>query len=149
MAAAKKGDRVKVHYTGRLEDGSVFDSSLKSGPFEFTVGAGELIRDFDECAEGMAPGEKRSVTVPCERAYGQYLDYLVIDIPKEQIPDDAAPVPGGFLHIKNAGGETMTPLILEVTDSCVKVDFNHPLAGKTLVFDIEMLDISARQQAEK
>ncbi len=145
MAAAQKGDRVKVHYTGRLEDGKVFDSSLNRGPFEFTVGAGELIRDFDDCAEGMAPGDKRSVTVPCERAYGQYLDYLVISIPKDQIPDDAEPVPGNLLHVKNSSGETVTPLILEVTDTCVKVDFNHPLAGKTLIFDIEMLEIAGRQ----
>lgn len=142
--AAHKGDKVKVHYVGKLSDGDVFDSSLKSRPLEFTLGSGELIKGFDECVEGMEIGEKRTVTIPPEDAYGEHHDRFVIDIPREQVPEDAKPSPGGFLHLKNHEGQAMQALILEVGDDSVKVDLNHPLAGKELIFDIELVDIDSR-----
>lgn len=140
---AQKGDKVKVHYIGRLTDGDVFDSSLKSRPLEFTVGSGELIAGFDACVEGMEVGEKRTVTIMPEDAYGQHHDRFVFNIPKEQVPEDARPAPGGFLHLKNHDGQSMQALILEVSDESVKVDLNHPLAGKELIFEIELLEVAA------
>jgi peptidylprolyl isomerase len=141
--AAKKGDTVRVHYTGKLTDGEIFDTSYNSSPLEFTVGNGELISGFDECVEGMDITEKRSVTIPPEGAYGIHHDHLVIDIPKEHIPETIKPEVGHYLEVKNHDGQSARVLITEIHDDAVKVDLNHPLAGLELTFEIELVEIVA------
>jgi peptidylprolyl isomerase len=141
MTKAQKGDKVRVHYTGKLADGEVFDTSYHGSPLEFTVGSGELIKGFDDCVNGMGITEKRSVTIPPEGAYGIHHGHLVTDIPKDNIPDNIKPETGHYLEFKNHDGESFRALIIEILDDTVKVDLNHPLAGKELVFEIELMEI--------
>lgn len=143
MAKAQKGSKVKVHYTGKLDDGEVFDTSYHSSPLEFTVGSGELIKGFDQCVDGMEIGEKRSVAVPAEEAYGPHLENLVVNIPIDNIPENITPEVGHYLELKNHNGETARALIVQINDTAVTVDLNHPLAGKELNFEIELVEITA------
>ena len=141
MAKAQIGDKVRVHYTGKLNDGEIFDSSQGLEPLEFTVGSQELIRGFDECVQGMEPNEKKSVTIPAEEAYGEHRDDLVVNIPLDQFPAEVVPEEGHFLQVKNHEGQTMRVLITAINEDSVTVDANHPLAGHELTFDIELVEI--------
>jgi peptidylprolyl isomerase len=141
MAKARIGDKVRVHYTGKLKDGEVFDSSKKQEPLEFTLGSQKLIRGFEKCVQGMEVKEKKSVTVPAEEAYGVHRDDLVMDIPLEQFPQGVVPEEGHFLQIKNHEGQAMRFLITAIKEDSVTVDANHPLAGQELTFDIELVEI--------
>jgi len=140
MAQAQKGDKVRVHYTGKLSDGEVFDTSYSGSPLEFTIGSGELIKGFDNCVDGMDVTEKRSVTVQPEDAYGIHHEHLVVDIPKERIAENVNLELGHYLEIK-IHDNNLRALILEILDDTVKVDLNHPLAGKELTFEIELMEI--------
>ncbi len=141
MAKVQIGDKVRVHYTGKLKDGEIFDSSTKKEPLEFIVGSQKLIRGFDKCVQGMEVSEKKSVTIPAEEAYGAHRDDLVMDIPLEQFPDGVVPEVGHFLQLKNQEGQAMRFLITAINDDSVTVDANHPLAGQELTFDIELVEI--------
>ncbi|HPW69850.1 MAG: peptidylprolyl isomerase [Desulfomonilia bacterium] len=138
----KHGDTVKVHYTGRFEDGVIFDSSVDAEPLEFTLGSHEVIAGFEEAAEGMNIGESKTVSIKPEQAYGSYNENLVVDMPKEYFPEDIEPEAGMRLIIVDNGGEELPVVVSEVRDDSVRLDANHPLAGKTLVFDIELVDIA-------
>ena len=141
MSAAKSGDTVRIHYTGKLEDGEQFDSSEGRAPLEFAVGGGQVIPGFDNAVEGMTVGEKKSVKIPPEEAYGPRHDQLVQDVPRNQLPDDLSPAVGMELQAKNENGQVMRLSVTAVDDESITVDGNHPLAGKTLNFDIELVEI--------
>ena len=139
----KKGDKIKVEYEGKLEDGTVFDSSEKVGkPLEFEVGSGQLIRGFDDAVIGMKKGEEKEVKLKPEDAYGQPNPQLLKKIPKEQLPADKELKPGMILGLSLPNGAKMPAIIKEVTDKEITLDLNHPLAGKTLTFKIKIIDIS-------
>ena len=141
MSTVKSGDTVKVHYTGRLEDGTVFDSSLNREPLQFTVDKGEVISGFEEAVKGMEVGEKKTVTIPADKGYGPHFDELVMKVERSRFPENIHPEIGQYLEIQEADGRTMLVSVVGMDDQTVTLDANHPLAGKTLIFDIEVLEI--------
>jgi FKBP-type peptidyl-prolyl cis-trans isomerase 2 len=141
--AVEAGNKVKVDYVGTLEDGEVFDSSENHGqPMEFIVGHGQLIEGFDKAVVGMEVGDEKEITLPPEEAYGEILEELVRDFPKEGIPDSEKLAPGVTLIIGLPNGFQIAGRVIEVADESVKIDMNHPLAGQTLNFKIKVLEIS-------
>ncbi len=142
MPQAKDGDTVKVHYTGRLRDGRVFDSSRGRGPLEFTIGSGSVIEGFDEGVKGMSPGERRTVHVPATQAYGPRDEELLIALDRSQLPRDFQPEVGQQLRLRTQDGRALIALVTAVTDDQIRLDANHPLAGEDLTFDIELIEIS-------
>ena len=143
MSQAKAGDKVKVHYTGKLENGDVFDSSQGREPLEFTLGQGMVIPGFDEGISGMEVGQKKSLTIEPAQAYGDRREDLEVMIKKNVIPEDIDPKVGLQLQMQNPDGQMINVVITEVNDDDVKLDANHPLAGKTLIFDVELVEIAA------
>lgn len=141
MAQVKRGDTVKVHYTGSLEDGSVFDSSAGREPLQFKVGSGQVIVGFDEAVTGMAVGEKKTVLIPCSKAYGELQEDLVMTVPLIQVPPDLKLEEGMLLEVGGANGELLRVKVLEITDDAVMLDANPPLAGKDLTFALELVGI--------
>jgi peptidylprolyl isomerase len=144
----KAGDTISVNYSGSFEDGTVFDSSEGKQPLKFTVGSGQLIKGFDDAVMGMKEGEKKTVTLPPEDAYGVRQEGMIIDIPKEQIPEDMKLEIGMRLHLRDPQGNPIPALVAEVTEDTVKMDANHPMAGKTLIFEIEIAEIGLQSDAE-
>ena len=142
MSQAKKGDSVKIHYTGTLEDGTVFDSSAGRDPLVFTIGGGQVIVGFDEAVQGMAIGDKKKVTIPSHKAYGEKNEELVIQVPRDQVPPDLNPEVDQKLQMGGPNGELVVVTVVEVTDEVVILDANPPLAGKDLIFDLELVEIS-------
>ncbi len=142
MVQANNGDTVKVHYVGRLEDGTVFDSSYDREPLEFTIGQRQLIPGFEQGVIGMEPGESKTITISAEQAYGPYRPEKVIDVDRRQLPEGLEPEVGMRLRGIEPSGRVIDFTIIGVTDAEVTLDGNHPLAGKNLSFDIELLEIS-------
>ena len=142
MAQATKGSKVKVHYTGTLTDNTVFDSSREREPIEFTVGAGQMIEGFDAAVNGMTIGESKQVTIPAEKAYGPKLDEAMITVPKTQLPEGMNAEVGMQLEARQQDGRTQILVIAEVKEEEVVLDANHPLAGKDLIFDIELMEVN-------
>ncbi|MBA3002385.1 MAG: peptidylprolyl isomerase [Desulfurivibrio sp.] len=142
MSQAKKGDSVKIHYTGTLEDGTVFDSSAGRDPLVFTIGGGQVIVGFDEAVQGMAIGDKKKVAIPSHKAYGEKNEELVIQVPRDQVPPDLNPEVDQKLQMGGPNGELVVVTVVEVTDEVVILDANPPLAGKDLIFDLELVEIS-------
>lgn len=145
MQTAKKGDKVKVHYHGKLTDGTTFDSSEGREPLEFEIGSGQVIPGFDEGVTGLGIGEKRTVNIPADQAYGAVAEEQIVEFPKTQFPEDMLPQlqVGMPLQMSNDQGQTFQVTVKEIKDDSVLLDANHPLAGKDLVFDIELVDIAA------
>ncbi|MHB0997741.1 MAG: FKBP-type peptidyl-prolyl cis-trans isomerase [Armatimonadota bacterium] len=143
MAQAAKGDTVKVHYTGRFNDGTVFDSSVDRDPLQFTIGKGEVIPGFDQGVEGMNVGEKKTVEIPAEQAYGPHYDEGVMVVDRSEFPEDMDPKVGDQLQLTQPDGRAMMVRVTEADDKCVTLDANHPLAGEDLTFEIELVDIAA------
>jgi peptidylprolyl isomerase len=141
MSQAKDKDTVKVHYTGKLEDGSVFDSSTGREPLEFTLGTGSVIPGFDQGIVGMAIGETKTITITPDDAYGPLRKELVIEVKKSDIPGEIDTSVGQRLQIPQPEGQPIPVVITEETDETITLDANHPLAGKTLIFDIELVEI--------
>jgi len=141
MAQAKYGDTVKVHYTGKLEDGTVFDSSLDRDPLEFTIGEGHLIPGFQQAVIGMNPGESKTATIPAEEAYGPHREEMVVVVEREQFPTHLNPEVGQQLEIRQADDRTIVVMITDVNETSVTLDANHPLAGKDLTFEIQLVEI--------
>lgn len=142
MSTATKGDTVQIHYTGHLEDGTVFDSSQDRDPLEFEVGAGQVIPGFENAVEGMETGEEKTVTIPALEAYGPRKDELVLDVSDDQLPDGMEPEVGQQLMMQTPDGQQFQVVITAVNESAVELDANHPLAGKDLTFDILMVGVA-------
>jgi peptidylprolyl isomerase len=142
---AKTGDTVKVHYTGRLQDGTVFDTSVGSEPLEFTLGQGQIIPGFEQAVIGMQVGESKTVTIPVDQAYGPRRDDMILEVSRDELPDDLEPTVGLQLQMNQGDGGIMIVTITEVSETTIKIDANHPLAGQDLVFDIELVEIGASQ----
>lgn len=141
MSQAEKGNNVKVHYTGTLKDNTVFDSSREREPLGFTVGAGQMIAGFDAAVVGMKVGDSKKVTIPAAEAYGPKSEEAMVKVPKEQLPEGMKPEIGMQLEATQADGRTQVLVVAEVIEDEVVLDANHPLAGKDLIFDIEMIEI--------
>ncbi len=138
---AKKGDAVEVHYTGKLEDGSVFDTSVSRAPLGFTLGDGNMIKGFDSAVYGMEIGDKKTVTIPAAEAYGERREDMMIDVPVAQVPADINPEVGMTLQLQGANGQPMPVVVTQVDEEKITLDANHQLAGKDLIFDIELVKI--------
>jgi peptidylprolyl isomerase len=156
MAQVKKGDRVRIHFTGTLEDGTVFDSTLtedegecgcddcgceEAGPMELTLGEEEFFLQIEEALIGMSPGEKKSVLIPAEEAFGEYDEEKVFSVERSQFPADITPEFGQELEFADEDDETYPVTVVEVDDATVTLDANHPLAGENLTYEFELLEI--------
>lgn len=138
---AKQGDTVSVHYTGKLDSGDVFDSSRERDPLEFTVGEGQVIPGFDRAVEGLAVGESREVRLDVDEAYGRPREDLVVEVPRSQFPPQGDPEVGQQVQVQVAPGQNRIARITDVGDEAITLDLNHPLAGRALTFDVELVDI--------
>jgi len=141
MTLARKGQKVRVHYTGKLEDGTVFDSSTGGEPLTFTLGSGEVIAGFDDGVAGMAVNESRCVTIAAQHAYGLNEPGLVTAIPKSDLPPHLKLKPGQRVQVSGPNGGLMTVTVVAESDTTLTFDGNHPLAGKNLFFDITLMEI--------
>jgi len=140
--AAKAGDTLRIHYTGRLKDGTIFDKSEGDAPLEFTTGTGDVIPGLDQGVIGMAAGETRELTIAPEEAYGQRDEAKTHTVPLEAVPDHIPTELGTQLQIQTQDGQTVPVVVSDKTDSNVELDANHPLAGKTLIFDVKLVEIA-------
>ena len=138
---AKDGDTVKVHYTGTLDDGTVFDTSVEREPLEFTLGEGKVIPGFEEAVKGMKVGLSKTVTIPVEKAYGPRLDDLVIAIERPQLPENLNPEVGQRLQMQQANGRLSVVIVTDVSEKTITVDANHPMAGKDLTFELKLVEV--------
>jgi peptidylprolyl isomerase len=138
---AKDGNTVQIHYKGTLEDGTVFDTSRGRQPMEFTLGAGDVIVGFDKAVNGMRVGEVKTVTIPAAEAYGPRRDELVQIIGRDKLPENMEPSIGQQLEMSQPDGGTITVVVTEVSGGSITVDGNHPMAGKDLTFEIELVSI--------
>ncbi len=138
----KKGDNIKVHYTGRLNDGTVFDSSEGRDPLEFTVGSGMVIPGFDNGVLEMNVGDKKTIDIPVDQAYGQASEENVIDFPKSNFPEDMEVEVGAQLYLNGQNGNPIPVVVKEIKEEAITLDGNHPLAGKDLIFDLELVSIN-------
>jgi FKBP-type peptidyl-prolyl cis-trans isomerase 2 len=141
MAQAKHGDTVRVHYTGKLDDGTVFDTSVDRDPLEFTIGEGQIIPGFEEAVVGMNPGESKTITVLADEAFGPYREEMVLVVDRSQFPVDLEAKVGEHLQIGQADGRITVVTVTEISESSVTLDANHPLAGKDLTLDIQLIEI--------
>jgi FKBP-type peptidyl-prolyl cis-trans isomerase 2 len=143
MQQVKSGDTVKVHYSGRLTDGTTFDSSAGREPLQFEVGSGMVIAGFDNGVMGMQVGDKKTIQIPVDEAYGPKNPDMVIEFPVSEFPDDLQLEVGQRLNMTNGAGQIIPVVITEIGQETVMLDANHPLAGEDLVFDIELVEIGA------
>jgi peptidylprolyl isomerase len=141
MAQAKKGDTVRVHYTGTLDDGTMFDTSIEREPLEFTIGGGQVIVGFDSAVLDMAPGEKRVSVIPAIEAYGVHSDELVTEVDRERFPADMELEIGQQLQVGLPDNQQAIVMVVDLSDTAVTLDANHPLAGQDLTFEIELVEI--------
>lgn len=141
MAQAKHSDTVKVHYTGKLEDDTVFDTSVNRDPLQFTIGKGQVIPGFEQAVVGMNPGESKTTKVPVDQAYGPHRKEMVLEVDRKQFPADLKPEVGQEYQIPQAQGRPTVVTITDVSESKIVLDANHPLAGKDLIFDVQLLEI--------
>jgi peptidylprolyl isomerase len=138
MLTAKNGDTVKVAYTGKFEDGTVFDSSAEHGPMEFTIGKGQVVPGFENAIIGMELGDLKTATIAAGDAYGEHREDLLLVVDRDKLPADLNPAVGEQLELRRPDGQAILVTIAEVTDTNITLDANHPLAGKNLVFEIEL-----------
>ncbi len=143
MSEAKQGDTVKVHYSGSLEDGTVFDTSQDRDPLEFTIGENQVISGFEEAVVGMEPGQSKVVKLDSGEAYGPRRSELLVEVERERFPSDMDVEVGSQVQVKQQDGSPRVATIARVGDDSVTLDVNHPLAGKDLTFDIELVEIGS------
>jgi len=141
MAQAKSGDKVKVHYTGKLDDGTVFGSSAGEEPLEFTIGDGQIIPGFEQAVIGMDQGESKTIKIDSDRAYGPHREDMIMEIGRSQVPDGMEIEVGQVLKMQHPDGKAIRVLVTSLSEDNVMLDANHPLAGKDLTFNIELLEI--------
>lgn len=139
--APKPGDVVLVHYSGTLSDGSLFDSSEGREPLEFTIGAGEVIPGFDRAVSALEVGGKTTVTIPAAEAYGEKFDEALQPFPRDQFPPEPEPELGWAIELRGPDGQRMAATIVEIGEDEILLDFNHPLAGQDLTFELELVEI--------
>jgi peptidylprolyl isomerase len=142
MSTAKDGDKVAVHYTGTLNDGTVFDSSVDREPLEFTLGMGQMIAGFEKAVVGMHIGQSKVVTIPSGDAYGDYDEDIVRILPRCDFPDGGVPSLGQQFRVRQEDGKSFIVMVVEIDDENVTLDANHPLAGQDLTFDITLVSIA-------
>jgi peptidylprolyl isomerase len=142
MVQAKTGDTVTVHYTGKLEDGTVFDSSVEGEPLEFSIGEGNLIPGFEQAVIGMSPGDSKTEFIPVDQAYGPHHEEMVLVLDRQQLPPDMPVEVGVQLQLSQGSDELIPVIITEVTEAEVTLDANHPLAGENLTFNIQLVAIA-------
>jgi FKBP-type peptidyl-prolyl cis-trans isomerase SlpA len=142
MSIAKNNDKVKVHYTGKLNTGEVFDTSEGKAPLEVTLGSGQVIPGFDKGIQGMNVGEERTISIPCAEAYGEVREELIQEVPKKQLPPEIQPEVGMRLVSRTREGQEIPLVVSKMTEDSIIVDANHPLAGKDLIFDVKLVEIS-------
>ncbi len=140
MSEVRIGDTIKVNYTGKLDDDTVFDTTKKSEPLVFTVGHGQVIPGFEQAVIGMKPGDSKKITITPEKAYGNYREDLIMDINRSRFPDNIKPEVGNHYKIPGAENQKILVTVTYVSSKSIKVDANHPLAGKNLTFEIELLE---------
>lgn len=138
---AKEGNTVQVHYEGRLPDGTVFDSSSGRDPIEFTIGGGQVVPGFDEAVRGMEPGQKKTANIPAEKAYGDRSDELLFEVNKTEVPSEMELKVGDSVSVGLPNGQAIPVQVAAVTEEKVTLDANHPLAGKDLVFELELVKV--------
>lgn len=143
MPAAKKHDTVRVNYTGKLNDGSVFDSSQERDPLQFKLGAGEVIPGFENAVIGMETGAKKTITIGVDKAYGPHRDDLVVKVSKKQLPEDLKPEVGQQLAVNLKDDRQALVTVTDIGEEEITIDANHPLAGQSLTFEIELLSIDS------
>ncbi len=142
MESVKQGDKVRVHYTGKLQDGTVFDSSVeREEPIEFSIGEGRVIPGFEQAVVGMSPGDSKVANIPAGEAYGDHRPEMVVSVDRQQIPSDLNVQVGQQLQIRQGDNQTIPVIVTDVSDAKVTLDANHPLAGQDLVFDIELVEV--------
>jgi peptidylprolyl isomerase len=158
MKMAKKGDKVRINYTGTLADGSIFDTTLEDtdcssddcsdddcccevGPMEMTIGAEDFFSQIEDALVGMAPGEKKTIVIPAEEAFGEYDEEEVFTISRDQLSADVTPEIGQELELTDDDGEAVEVIVVEVTDTEITLDANHPLAGEDITYEVELLEI--------
>lgn len=141
MAKAKQGDTVKIHYTGTLEDGTVFDTSSGREPIEFTLGTGQVIAGFDKLVTGLEVGETKKETIPMDDAYGPHMKERVMAMDRTQFPKDMEFQVGQQLALQSETGQVVNVMVVEMTEDLVTLDGNHPMAGKDLTFEVELVEI--------
>ena len=141
MTQAQSGDRVKVHYTGRLADGTIFDTSMQREPLEFTLGGGDILPGFEPAVLGMTAGEAKTITIPAAQAYGPHQPARVLEIERHHLPPDLRPELGQHLHLRQQDGGTIDVVVTGLTEEHVTLDANHPLAGHDLTFDLQLVEI--------
>jgi peptidylprolyl isomerase len=142
MSEAKQGDTVKVHYTGTLGDGTIFDLSNGREPLQFTLGKGQLIKGFEDAVIGMSVGETKSVSIPSEEAYGSRREDLLLKYTKADFPPNVEPKEGLVINLVHQDGRSIFATITEISGDAINVDANHPLAGKDLTFTIDLVEIA-------
>ncbi len=141
MKQAAQGDKVRVNYTGRFEDGTVFDSSADREPLEFTIGQGQVIPGFENGVDGMTVGDKKTINIPADQAYGPKYDEAIMTVGRNEFPPDMELHEGDMLQLRDPDGGVMMATVTELTDESATLDANHPLAGKDLIFDITLEEI--------
>lgn len=142
MAQAKQGDTVKVHYTGKLDDGRVFDSSENRDPLEFTIGTGQVIAGFEEGVVGMEAGDNKTVNIPADKAYGEHHKEMTVQVDRSNLPEGMEPEVGDQLQVQGPDGMPVVVTVSELTESTITLDANHPLAGKDLTFEIQLVEVA-------
>lgn len=141
MPKAKIGDTVRVHYMGKMDDGSVFDTTINHEPIEFTIGARQVIPGFEQAVIGLEPGESVTVRVPAQKAFGSYRPEMVENVHPSQLPEGLEPEVGQQLQIPRQDGEPFVVRITDVSDASITLDANHPLAGHDLTFNVRLVEI--------
>jgi peptidylprolyl isomerase/FKBP-type peptidyl-prolyl cis-trans isomerase SlpA len=149
VAQAQKGDEVLVHYEGKLEDGTVFDSSKEDEPLRFTIGEQRVIPGFETAVQGMEPGDSKSTTIEPEDAYGEHREDMVMELEAGQLPDEVNPEVGQQLQLRLQDGQTIPVVITALAEDTVTIDANHPLAGRTLTFEIELVDVNSNGESSE
>lgn len=141
MAEVKYGDTVKVHYSVKLKDDSIFDSTFNAEPFKFTIGQGQVIPSFEQAIIGMSPGTSKTINVPSDEAFGPRREELIVEVDRKMFPPELKLEIGQYLQIPQSGSEPIIATVIDLTESKVTLDENHPLAGKDLIIDIQLIEI--------
>lgn len=141
MERVKNGDTVQVHYTGKFDSGEIFDTSENREPLEFTIGLRQVIEGFEEAVVGMSPGDEKTTKVPANKAYGPHVEEKVVALSRDEFPENIKPEVGQRLRAREPGAEEVSLTVIEVSESTVTLDGNHPLAGKDIIFEIQLESI--------